>query len=253
MLTKRIIPTILVRGKTAYKGQRFVSDRSIGSALAIAKVHARRGVDELCILDVSATAEGRGPDLELVQALSAGCFIPITVGGGVRTVDDVNQLLRAGADKVCIGTGAAESPRLLKEASGRFGRQAIVVSLDVIGEHAWIRSANGVWGLSRHGQIQKPAGMARYFEEQGAGEILLQSIKRDGTMEGYDLALIQEVSSAVDIPVIASGGCSGYDDMLAAFKAGADACAAGALFAFTDSTPKGAAKFLRNHNIEVRP
>lgn len=246
-LAKRVIPTILVRGKTAYKGERFNSTRSIGSALAIAKVHARRGVDELCILDVAATAEGRGPDLELVHALSEGCFVPITVGGGVRSVDDVHKLLRAGADKVCIGAGAHEIQGLIRMAAERFGGQAIAVSLDVL----W----PGGCAMYRRDLVgdTDPVSFAQWLESEGAGEILLQSMERDGTLDGYNLDLIREVSATVNIPVIASGGCSGYDDMLAAFKAGADACAAGALFAFTDATPKGAAHFLRNHNVEVRP
>ena len=232
MLAKRIIPTILVRGKTAYKGERFVSTRSIGSALAIAQVHARRGVDELCILDISATEEGRGPDLDLVRELSDSCYIPITVGGGVKSLADIDDLLRAGADKVCLRTGRWIIPR----ASERFGRQAIVYSLDV-----------GA-GYNAKAVVES----ARSWESRGAGELLLQSEDRDGTMQGYDLEMIRQVSAAVSIPVIASGGCRDYADMLAAFKAGADACAAGALFAFTDATPKGAARYLQKQGMEVR-
>jgi len=232
MLAKRIIPTILVRGKTAYKGERFVSTRSIGSALAIAQVHARRGVDELCILDISATEEGRGPDLDLVRELSDSCYIPITVGGGVKSLKDIDDLLRAGADRVCICSGRGVIP----EASQHFGRQAIVYSLDCLETDL----------------PEDAAAAARNFEVLGAGEILLQSVARDGTMQGYDLDLIREVSAAVSIPVIASGGCRDYADMLAAFKAGADACAAGALFAFTDATPKGAARYLQKQGMEVR-
>lgn len=247
MLAKRVIPTILVRGKTAYKGERFNSTRSIGSALAIAKVHARRGVDELCILDIAATAEGRDPDLDLVRELSEGCFVPITVGGGVRSVDDVHQLLRAGADKVCIGAAMFEVPGLILKASQRFGSQAIVASVD-------IREGRYYWRNGTMTMTYSPAREAAWFAEHaGAGEILLQNIEADGTMQGYDLELVRQISNIVDIPVIASGGCRDYADMLAAFKAGADACAAGALFAFTDATPRGAAQFLRNNHIEVRP
>lgn len=232
MLCKRIIPTILCRGKTAYKGERFNSTRSIGSALAIAQVHARRGVDELCILDVIATAEGRGPDLDLVRELSEGCFVPITIGGGVRSLADIDALLRAGADKVCIRSGRGVIP----EASQRFGRQAIVYSLDYVEDT----------------DRQNVVDAARNFETLGAGEILLQAMDRDGMLCGYDLDVIREVSAAVNIPVIASGGCGTYDHMLEAFKAGADACATGAMLAFTDATPKGAAKFLKAKGMEVR-
>ncbi len=243
MLGKRVIPTMLCRGRTLVKGKSFTGDRSIGHVMQAAKVHAMRGVDELCILDISATSEGRGPDLDMVRALSAGCFIPITVGGGVKSLDDIDALLRAGADKVCVGSAWSllGYASLIRDASARFGRQAIVVSIDV---------RDGVAG--RPGCAAPPAVAARALESEGAGEILLQSVERDGTMTGYDLDLIREVSSATTIPVIASGGCSGYADMLAAIEAGADAVAAGALFAFSDCTPKGAAKYLKEHNVCVR-
>lgn len=234
MLAKRIIPTMLVRGRTLVKGERFDSWRSIGHALQAAKVHAKRGVDELMILDIAATAEGRGPDLDMVRELSDGCFIPITVGGGVRSLQDIDALLRAGADKVCICSALKTEHTLLHDAASRFGRQAIVTCLEV-----------------RDGREHAPKA-AELMAELGAGEILLSCVDRDGTLQGYDLDLIREVSQAVDISVIASGGCSGYPDMLAAFKAGADACAAGALFAFTDSTPRGAARFLSSQGLEMR-
>ena len=238
MLAKRIIPTLLVRGRTLVKGERFDSWRSIGHAAQAARVHAMRGVDELCILDIAATKEGWGPDLKMVSELSEACFIPITVGGGVRRVEDIDALLRAGADKVCIG--AAAGREFLLSASSRFGRQAIVVSLDVrYGDEP-----------TRQRFLAQMAAMD--FEDWGAGEILLQCVERDGTMVGYDLDLIRAVSAAVNVPVIASGGCGTYAHMLEAFKAGADACAAGAMFAFTDQTPRGAAAYLKSQSLEVR-
>lgn len=233
MLAKRIIPTMLVRGRTLVKGERFNGWRSIGHAAQAARIHAARGVDELCILDIAATAENRGPDLDLVRELSEGCFIPITVGGGVKTIHDIDALLRAGADKVCIGT----RKDIIPAASDRFGKQAIVASLDYDGG-----PRGAYWSHLE----------AVRLEAMGAGEILLQNRNFDGTMQGYDLLTIALVSRAVSIPVIASGGCSGYPDMLAAFKAGVDACAAGALFAFTDDTPKGAAQYLKAQGLEVR-
>lgn len=232
VLAKRIIPTMLVRGRTLVKGRQFAGDRSIGHAQQAASVHAMRGVDELLILDIGATKEGRGPDLDLVRALSAGCFIPITVGGGVKSIEDIDALLRAGADKVCIRTGRAVIP----EASQRFGRQAIVYSLDHIDD----------------ADPEDVADVARNFETLGAGEIVLQNMDRDGTLEGYNLDVIEAVSSAVGIPVIASGGCSGYADMAEALKRGASGVAAGALFAFTDCTPKGAALYLHEAGFPVR-
>jgi cyclase len=246
-LAKRIIPTMLVRGSTLVKGIGFAGDRSIGSCVQAARIHAKRGVDELMVLDIGATAEGRGPDLGMVGQLAEGCFIPVTVGGGVRSLEDIDALLRAGADKVCIGTGAIECMVELKDAARRFGSQALVASLDWSDGMAHIRC--GTIGLSGGSSAM---AWAKHYESFGFGEILLSSIDRDGTMVGYDLELIREVAQAVSVPVIASGGCSGYPDMLEAFKAGADACAAGALFAFTDSTPRGAAQFLKNQGMEVR-
>jgi cyclase len=235
MLCKRIIPTMLVRGRTLVKGERFAGDRSVGHVMQAARIHSARGVDELCILDIGATAEGRGPDLDMVRELSEGCFIPITVGGGVKRLQDIDALLRAGADKVCIGRALYTEPgAFITQCAERFGAQAIVCSLDV----------------SPH--MGCPQEYAQRLEMLGAGEILLQSIARDGLMCGYDLDLIRAVSAAVSIPVIASGGCSGPEDMLAAIKAGADACAAGALFQFTDVTPKDCAKYLKAHGVEAR-
>jgi len=233
VLCKRIIPTMLVRGRTLVKGRQFAGDRSIGHAQQAARVHAMRGVDELLILDIGATAEGRGPDLDMVRALSEACFIPITVGGGVKSLADIDALLRAGSDKVCIGT----RKDLIPEAAARFGSQAIVVSFDWRG--------NGF-------PLEHAAVNAKFLAQGGAGEIIVQSVKRDGTMQGYDLDLIEVVSNAVDIPVIASGGCSGYADMHEAIKRGASGVAAGALFAFTDATPMGAAQYLHEHGIPAR-
>lgn len=243
-LCKRIIPSMLVRGRTLVKGEQYNSWRSIGHALQAAKIHATRGVDELLILDISATAENRGPDLDMVLELSEGCFIPITVGGGVRSLKDIDALLRAGADKVAICTGAF-IPGLIRKAADRFGSQAIVGVLDVL---------NGK-PMTRGGTLEGDDDYMewlRILAAMGVGEILLSSVDRDGTMQGYDLDLIRKVSQAVSIPVIASGGCSGYQNMLEAFQAGADACAAGALFAFTDDTPKGASEYIKKHGLEVR-
>jgi cyclase len=234
VLAKRIVPSILVRGKTAYKGPGFgaACTRSVGSALAIARTHARRGVDELLILDIGATPEGRGPDLDLVRALSDECFIPITVGGGVKTLGDIDALLRAGADKVAIGAAYRERPDFIDEAADRFGSQAIVA----IVEHASTLSDG-------RGELCIPGE---------AGEIVLQCRDLDGAMSGYDLALLSFLSDKVDVPMIISGGCSGAADMAAAIRHGADAVAAGALFQFTDATPRDCALYLKSHNIEVR-
>lgn len=235
MLAKRIIPTMLVRGRTLVKGRQFAGDRSIGHVQQAARVHAMRGVDELLILDIGATAEGRGPDLQMVSELAAECYIPITVGGGVRTLGDIDSLLRAGADKVAIGA-AARDPDFIRDAARRFGSQAIVCIVD---------RAPGE-------MIEDAASRACALDDAGAGEIVIQDKAKDGTLDGYSLRLVEMTAYAVACPVVASGGCSGYPDMLEALKRGASAVACGALFAFTDATPKGAARYLHDHGIPVR-
>ena len=252
-LAKRVIPTLLCRGRQLVKGVAFDSWRSVGHAGQAVRIHQARGVDELVLLDIAATAEGRGPDLALVAELSAGCFMPLAVGGGVRTIQDVKDLLRAGADKVVICTAAQQLGALpdrqewvLKSMAGAVGCQAIVASIDVKDGKVW---TNGGKVLSDE---QGAPGNAAMLAEMGAGEILLTSIEREGAMQGYDLDLIRAVSRAVTIPVIAHGGCGSYRDMLLAIQAGADAVAAGALFQFTDSTPARAAEYLAKHGVETR-
>lgn len=235
-LAIRVIPVMLCRGRSLVKGRNFINDRVVGHVLQAAKVHAARGVDELMILDVAATAECRGPDLAMIEELTDGCFIPVTVGGGVRSIEQIRALLRAGADKVLIGKAAYEfESTLVREATDSFGSQAIVVPVDhnsAMGGGAWFLAAE--------------------VAAQGAGEILLNNVARDGTMQGYDLDLIRAVSAAVPVPVIACGGCRDYADMVAAVEAGASAVAAGALFQFTESTPLEAAEYLKAHGKEAR-
>lgn len=241
-LAHRVIPTILVKGRTMVKGERFNPWRSVGLAAQAVRIHQARGVDEVCILDVGATPEGRGPDLGLVEELSDVLFAPLAVGGGVQSLDDVTALLRAGADKVVIGTYA---PPIVLPAARHFGSQAIVAALDVTGRKV-------AWQCGRAVSNLDPVDYAKQLADEGAGEILLTSIDREGTQQGYDLDLIRKVSSAVSIPVIAHGGCSGYEDMAAAIAAGASAVAAGALFQFTDATPLEAARYLAARGIEAR-
>lgn len=246
MLAHRIIPIILCRGRTLVKGKQFDSWRSVGVAAQAARIHAMRGVDEICLLDIGATPEGRGPDLGLVEELSEAMFCPLAVGGGVRTVADVKALLRAGADKVVIGTAWLENIGFLTEVADVVGCQAIVASVDVRAGRAWGRCGKSPAAPN------PPAFVAFAAQDSGAGEILLTSIEREGTMEGYDIDLIKRVSNAVSIPVIANGGCRSYADMAGAIKAGASAVAAGAFFQFEEATPKEAAQFLAAHGIEAR-
>lgn len=241
-LATRVIPVLLQRGHTLVKGQQFNSWRSVGHAMQAVRIYQARGVDELIYLDIGATPEGRGPNFDLVAQLTAECFMPLTVGGGVRTIDDVRNLLAAGADKVTICTGG---PLLISQCAPYFGSQAIVGAIDVKDGYAAVRCGSRT-------TLQPAVAWARSCQDHGAGEILLTCIDREGTMSGYDLDLIHAVSQAVSIPVIANGGCSGYEDMYNAIQAGASAVAAGALFHFTDCTPKGAAEYLAKRGVEVR-
>jgi cyclase len=245
MLATRIIPTILCRGRQQVKGKQFNSWRSVGLAAQAVRIHNARGVDEICLLDVGATPDGRGPDLSLVEELSDVVFSPLAVGGGVKSLQDVRDLLKAGADKVVIGTAWLKDIGLLCKISDAVGSQAIVAAVDVKGG-----KVHGECGRVASSNNAKLAAFVA--QDSGAGEILLTSIDREGTMEGYDIDLIREVSSAVDIPVIAHGGCRDYADMADAVHAGASAVAAGALFQFTDSTPREAAMALAEYGIEVR-
>lgn len=228
------------------KGRGFNPGRVIGHIRQAARIHQMRGVDELVVLDIGATPEGRGPDFELIRDLTDECFMPVTVGGGVRTIDDIRGLLMAGADKVSINTAAVRTPSIVHDAAERFGSQAVVVSIDIRAGEVSTRCGSESTGLD-------PVEWAKQVEQLGAGEILLCSVERDGTMMGYDRELIAKVSKAVGIPVIASGGCSGYDDMAAVLgTTEAHAVAAGALFAFSDATPRGAAEYLNAKGFQVR-
>lgn len=250
MLAKRIIPTILINGRQQVKGKQFKAWRRVGLAAQAVKIHQSRGVDELILLDVMATKEKRGPDLELIKELSDGLFSPLTVGGGVKTVQDVENLLRAGADKVALCTWIMDGrSTLLADCVARFGSQAIVAVVECnknpLTEYCSTHSGTREW-------FALPYTQAIRYSEAGAGEILLSDVPRDGMMTGYNLGLIRAVSKAVDVPLVVSGGCGSYDDMLEAIRAGADGVAAGAMFQFTDQTPRGAAEYLKEHGVEVR-
>ena len=251
MLKARIIPTLLHKDFGLVKGTAFDSRRAVGSPLQAIKVYEMRGVDELVFFDVTATQEGRGPDAELIDDLADECFMPLTVGGGVRDADDVGALLQVGADKVCIGTAAVTAPTVVEEAARRYGTQCIVVSIDTrtaAEGHAevWVRSGTEPTG-------REPAELAKELEARGAGEILLTSLDRDGTMEGYDLDLTRAVAAAVTIPVIASGGAGEYEHMAdALLHAGASSVAAASMFHFTEQTPLEAKHYLRARGVAVR-
>lgn len=242
MLAHRIIPTILCHGRQMVKGKRFNAWRTVGLAAQAVRIHQMRGVDELMLLDIAATAEGRGPDLELVAELAEVCLMPLAVGGGIRTVDDAWSVLRAGADKVVVGTAG---PKAIAEISSRMGSQAVVAACDYREGKAYVRC-----GKAR--TRQPAAGWALSCFRHGAGEILLTAMSLEGTQEGYDLDTIRRISNLLPIPVIAHGGAGTYQHMIEAIEAGADAVAAGAMFQFTDQTPQGAARYLAEHGVETR-
>ncbi len=251
MIKARVMPTLLVKGFGLVKGVRFDSWRPIGSIMQAVKVYNMREVDELVLLDIRATDDSRMPDFSLIDDIADECFMPLTVGGGIRSIDDVRKLLQVGADKIAINTAAVETPGLVSVLSEKFGAQCIVISIDAK------KLANGKYEVFTH-SATKPTGLdpvsfAQQMERNGAGEILLTSIDRDGTMLGYDLELIQMVSQAVSIPVIASGGAGNYQHMEAALtEANATAVAASSIFQFTQQTPIEAKRYLSDHGIKVR-
>ena len=251
MLKVRVMPTLLFKDVGLVKGVGFDSWRRVGAALQTIKVYNMREVDELVFLDISATVDGRPPMFQEIDDLADECFMPMTVGGGVRTIEHIRQLLEVGADKVAINTNAIDNPALIREGANLFGAQCIVVSIDVR------TNSDGDYEVySRCGSLPTgldPVAWAKQAERLGAGEILLTSIERDGTMQGYDIALTRMVCDAVRIPVIASGGAGSYANMAAVLRdGGASAVAAASMFHFTEQTPKGAKQYLAQHGFSVR-
>jgi imidazole glycerol-phosphate synthase subunit HisF len=251
LLKARIMPTLLFKHVGLVKGVCFDSRRRVGSVMQAVKVYNMREVDELVFLDVSATLDGRPPDFDTVDDVADECFMPLTVGGGVRTVEHVRRLLEVGADKVAINTAAVEEPDLIRRVAERFGAQCVVASIDVR-RHS--HGACEVYTRSgSHATGRDPVALAREVEMLGAGEILLTSIDRDGTMTGYDIPLTRSVSQAVSIPVIASGGAGTYEHLRSALaEGGAAAVAASSVFHFTQQTPLEAKRFLADHGVCVR-
>jgi cyclase len=233
------------------KGVSFDSWRRVGPVLPAIKVYNLRQVDEIILVDITATPENREPDYDSIAEFTAECFVPITIGGGIRSIDHITNLLRAGADKISLNSSAFENPELVKSASSRFGSQCIVASIDVRKTTTGTYECYKNSGRVRTGK--EVVSWAKTMEKYGAGEILLTSIDRDGTMGGYDLNLIKLVSSAVTIPVIASGGAGTYEHMYEAISMGnASAVAAASIFHFTEQTPIEAKKYLAAHTIPVR-
>jgi cyclase len=250
-LAKRVIPCLDVTAGRVVKGVNFVSLRDAGDPVEIAARYDAEGADELCFLDITASSDERDILLHVIEAVASQVFIPLTVGGGVRKVNDVRRLLNAGADKVSINTAAVQNPALVEEASGKVGNQCIVVAIDAK------RKAGGGWEVYTHGG-RKPTGLdavdwARRMVASGAGEILLTSMDRDGTRDGFDLALTRAVADAVSVPVIASGGVGSMQHLAAGvLEGGADAVLAASVFHFGDFTVRAAKEYMRARGIEVR-
>jgi cyclase len=249
VLKTRIIPTVLYSGHTLVKSIKFADLRRVGSPLQAIRVYDLREVDELIFLDIAATVEGCIPDTNLIDELADYCFMPLTVGGGIRSVGHVRDLLRVGADKVSVTTEFARRPEVVSEIAKEFGSQCVVVGIDV---RSTGEGYNCVVAGGREGTEFSPVSLARMAEEQGAGEILLTSIDQDGMMDGYDIELIDTVSNAVSIPVIVSGGAGKPAHFEAALAAGASALAAASIFHFTETTPRDIKAYLADKGRAVR-
>lgn len=252
MLTKRVIPCLDVKDGRVVKGVSFVNLRDAGDPVEVATVYDREGADELCFLDITASHENRKTIIDVVERTAARVFMPVTVGGGVRTLDDIRSLLNAGADKVSINTAAVQRPEFVKEAAERFGTQCIVVAID-----AKRGASLNQWEVFTHGG-RTPTGLdaiewAKRMENYGAGEILLTSMDQDGQQSGYDLGLTAAVSEWVTIPVIASGGVGTLEHLYDGFMKGkADAVLAASIFHFRTYTIPQAKAYLRERGVPVR-
>lgn len=251
MLAKRIIPCLDVRDGKVVKGVNFVGIREVGDPVECAMEYDRQGADEICFLDITATHEGRRTMVDVVRKTAEHVFVPLTVGGGIRSVEDFREILRAGADKVSVNSAAVKNPELISQAAEIFGSQCVVAAIDAK------RDEKGNFKVVVHGG-RKDTGLdavewAKRCQELGAGEILLTSMDTDGCREGFDLELLRAVCSVVSIPVIASGGCGRLEHFSQVFEeTGADAALAASLFHFRELTVEEVKEHLAEHEIPVR-
>jgi cyclase len=251
MLSKRIIPCLDVTDGRVVKGTKFLELRDAGDPVECAQAYDRQGADELVFLDITASSDGRATMVSVVERTAEQCFMPLTVGGGIRVVEDFRTMLRAGADKVSVNTSALQRPELIREAARAFGSQCVVVAIDAK------RDGPGSWRVYTHGgrnpTERDAVEWARQAEALGAGEILLTSMDADGTCDGYDLALTRAVSTAVSIPVIASGGAGTLDHLADVLEEGAaDAVLAASIFHFGTYTVDEAKTHLAGRGLPVR-
>ncbi|MGE5474596.1 MAG: imidazole glycerol phosphate synthase subunit HisF [Ignavibacteriales bacterium] len=251
MLTKRIIPCLDVNKGRVVKGVKFLDLKDAGDPVEVAKIYDKSGADELVFLDITASSDARSILINVVEKVAEQIFIPFTVGGGIRTVDDFREILKAGADKVSINSSAISNPQLISDAAWKFGKQCVIVAIDAK------KNTDGSWDVYSHGG-RTNTGLdavewAVKAEELGAGEILLTSMDCDGTKNGYDMALTKSICSKINIPVIASGGAGTKEHFRDVFlQAGADAALAASLFHYRELEINDLKKYLDKQNIEVR-
>ena len=250
MLKNRIIPCLDVKNGRVVKGINFVDLKDAGDPVEQAKIYSDGGADEICFLDITASNENRDIIYEVVEKTSKKCFVPLTVGGGIRSVEDINKLLNCGADKVSINTAAVENSKVVIDSSKKFGSQCIVVAIDAKkNQNKWEVFTHGGRNNSRIDVLE----YAKQMEENGAGELLVTSMDRDGTQVGYDIDLMSEISSKVNIPVIASGGVGNLDHLVDGIKLGkASAVLAASIFHYGKHTIKEAKEYLNSKNVMVR-
>jgi cyclase len=252
MLKKRIIPCLDVKDGRVVKGINFVNLKDAGDPVEQAKIYDKGGADEICFLDITASSENRKILLDKVSETAKSCFVPLTVGGGVSQIDDIKNLLLAGADKVSINTAAVKNHNFIKEGSIRFGSQCIVIAIDVK------KVSNQKWEVFTHGGRQATGidviDYAKIVEKNGAGEILLTSMDRDGTKSGYDIELVRIIADLVSIPVIASGGVGTLDHLYEGFSKGhASAVLAASIFHYGEYSIKQSKEYLLNKGVKIRP
>jgi len=249
MLKNRIIPCLDVKNGRVVKGINFVDLKDAGDPVEQAKIYSDGGADEICFLDITASNENRETIYEVVERTSKKCFVPLTVGGGVRSVEDINKLLNCGADKVSINSAAVQNPEVIIEGSKKFGSQCIVVAIDA-------KKNDDKWEVFTHGgrnnTEMNAIDFAKKIEDAGAGELLVTSMDRDGTQVGYDIDLISKISSKVNIPVIASGGVGNLDHLVDGIKSGASAVLAASIFHYGKQSIKEAKEYLDSKGIPVR-
>ena len=249
MLKNRIIPCLDVKNGRVVKGINFVDLQDAGDPVEQAKIYSDGGADEICFLDITASNENRDTIYDVVEKTSKKCFVPLTVGGGVRSIEDINKLLNCGADKVSINTAAVQNSKVVEESSKKFGSQCIVVAIDA-------KKNEDKWEVFTHGG-RNNSGIdalkyAKQMEENGAGELLVTSMDRDGTQVGYDIDLMKKISSNVNIPVIASGGVGTLDHLAEGISAGASAVLAASIFHYGTYSVKEAKQYLASKDIPVR-